>query len=198
MANNPPDIHSQPKAAPPVVLMDDAAVRRALMRIAHEVAERGAPNAAAQKAAPYLVGIPNGGVPLARQLARNLHTAAGMQAPVGVLDTTLYRDDLISSGARPALRPTEMPGAVDRRRVILVDDVLCTGRTLRAALDALMDFGRPQSVQVVALIDRGHREVPIRADYVGKNIPTAPEDSVQLRVQGDALELVLYKKGAAP
>jgi pyrimidine operon attenuation protein/uracil phosphoribosyltransferase len=172
-------------------LLDDAAIRRALMRIAHEIVEKNE-----DLARLYLVGIPNGGVPLAKQLAANLREIAGVDALVGVLDTTLYRDDLVSSGARPRLRRTEMPSSVDDRIVILVDDVASTGRTIRAAMDALMDFGRPRSVQVAALVDRGHRELPIRIDYVGKNIPTQRGDRVQMRGPDAALEVVLLRASA--
>lgn len=173
------------------LLLDDAAIRRALMRIAHEIVEKND-----DLARLYLVGIPNGGVPLAKQLAANLREIAGVDALIGVLDTTLYRDDLVSSGARPRLRRTEMPSSVDDRIVILVDDVASTGRTIRAAMDALMDFGRPRSVQVAALVDRGHRELPIRIDYAGKNIPTQRGDRVQMRGGDDALEVVLLRAGA--
>jgi pyrimidine operon attenuation protein / uracil phosphoribosyltransferase len=172
------------------VVLDSVAIQRALMRIAHEIVERND-----DLGRLYLVGIPNGGVPLARRLAQNLHDIANVQTTVGVLDTTLYRDDRLTSGVRPRLRRTEMPSAVDDRIVILVDDVASTGRTIRAAMDALMDFGRPRAVQVVALVDRGHRELPIKIDYVGKNIPTQRGDHVQLRErQGDAdLEVVLMQ-----
>jgi pyrimidine operon attenuation protein/uracil phosphoribosyltransferase len=158
------------------VALDDRAIRRALVRIAHEIVERNE-----DLSGLYLVGVPNGGVPLARQLARNLKEVADVDAVVGILDTTLYRDDLMGTGERPPLRRTEMPSAVDDHVVILVDDVASTGRTIRAAMDALMDFGRPRAVQVMALVDRGHRELPIRIDYVGKNIPTHVRDHVQLR-----------------
>ncbi|MCP3984149.1 MAG: bifunctional pyr operon transcriptional regulator/uracil phosphoribosyltransferase PyrR [bacterium] len=160
------------------------------MRIAHEIVERND-----DLESLYLVGVPNGGVPLARRLAENLDQVADLEPLVGILDTTLYRDDLISSGKRPKLRDTEMPSAVDDRVVILVDDVCSTGRTIRAAMDALMDFGRPRAVQVVALVDRGHRELPIKIDYVGKNIPTQRADLVKMRtedgVQGEPLDVVL-------
>jgi pyrimidine operon attenuation protein/uracil phosphoribosyltransferase len=162
------------------VVLDDAAISRALVRIAHEIVERNA-----EPGSLYLVAIPNGGVPLARRLARNLREVADLDVPVGTLDTTLYRDDLKIRGERPPLRRTEMPSAVDDRVVVLVDDVASTGRTIRAAMDALIDFGRPRSVQVVALVDRGHRELPIKIDYVGKNIPTSPGDDVQLRFEDD-------------
>jgi pyrimidine operon attenuation protein/uracil phosphoribosyltransferase len=158
------------------LVLDDVAIRRALMRIAHEIVEKND-----DLGRLYLVGIPNGGPPLARQIAANLREIAGLNPMVGVLDTTLYRDDLLSTGNRPRLRRTEMPSAVDDRTVILVDDVASTGRTIRAAMDALMDFGRPRGVQVVALVDRGHRELPIKIDYVGKNIPTRRGDRVKLR-----------------
>lgn len=185
--------HSQ--AGEARVVLDDVAIGRALMRIAHEIVERNE-----DLGSLYLVGVPNGGVPLARRLAENLREIAGIDVVVGILDTTLYRDDLAGSGQRPQLRRTEMPSAVDERVVVLVDDVASTGRTIRAAMDALMDFGRPRSVQVVALIDRGHRELPIRIDYVGKNIPTRRTDHVRLRGSaGDLewpLEVVLVEGGA--
>jgi pyrimidine operon attenuation protein/uracil phosphoribosyltransferase len=165
------------------VVLDDTGIRRALMRIAHEVVERNE-----DLSRLYLVAVPNGGVPLARQLAQNLREIADAEVTVGILDTTLYRDDLISRGERPLLRRTEMPSVVDERVVVLVDDVANTGRTIRAAMDALMDFGRPRAVQVVALVDRGHRELPIKIDYVGKNIPTQGEDLVQLRGEDGGLE----------
>jgi pyrimidine operon attenuation protein/uracil phosphoribosyltransferase len=173
------------------LLLDDAAIRRALMRIAHEIVEKNE-----DLARLYLVGIPNGGIPLAKQLAANLREIAGVDALIGTLDTTLYRDDLVSSGARPRLRRTEMPSSVDDRIVVLVDDVASTGRTIRAAMDALMDFGRARAIQVAALVDRGHRELPIRIDYVGKNIPTQRGDRVQMRAADGALEVVLLRAAA--
>ncbi|HXV36732.1 MAG TPA: bifunctional pyr operon transcriptional regulator/uracil phosphoribosyltransferase PyrR [Myxococcota bacterium] len=165
------------------VVMDDVAIRRALMRIAHEVLER-----CDDLDRLYLVAIPNGGVPLARQLAANFKQIADVDVTVGILDTTLYRDDLKLTGQRPLLRETEMPSAVDDRIVILVDDVVKTGRTIRAAMDALMDFGRPSSVQVVGLIDRGHRELPIKPDYVGKNLPTQAGEEVRMSGVDGTLE----------
>lgn len=167
---------------PDRLAMDEAQVQRALRRIAHELIETTA------KDEPlYLIAIPNGGVPLALQLAENLKEFSGVTVPVGVLDTTLYRDDLLQarSGSRPSLKRTEMPKRVDDCAAILVDDVISTGRTIRAALDALMDFGRPKSVRVAALVDRGRREIPIKIDFVGKNMPTGDEDSVELRGVGD-------------
>ena len=170
-------------------LLDDAGISRSLLRIAHEIVER-----TADPERLYLVAIPNGGIPLARRLARGLREVADLTVPVGILDTTLYRDDLHTTGNRPALRRTEMPSAVDDHIVVLVDDVVKSGRTIRAAMDALMDFGRPAAVQVVGLVDRGHRELPIKLDYVGKNVPTRAREQVQLRnLDGDenTLELVI-------
>jgi len=164
-------------------VLDDKGIRRALMRIAHEILERNE-----DPESLYLVAIPNGGVPLARQLASNLREISGVEVVVGILDTTLYRDDLMRTGERPSLRATEMPSAVDERVVVLVDDVVKTGRTIRAAMDALMDFGRPRMVQVVGLVDRGHRELPIKLDYVGKNLPTSPGEVVRLQGAGGGLE----------
>jgi pyrimidine operon attenuation protein/uracil phosphoribosyltransferase len=189
------DEHPQPRAAgdrTPAeshtanganVVLDDVGIRRALTRIAHEIVERNE-----DLSRLYLVAVPNGGVPLARQLAENLRGIADEDVTIGILDTTLYRDDLVTRAERPRLRRTEMPSVVDERVVILVDDVASTGRTIRAAMDALMDFGRPRSVQVVALVDRGHRELPIRIDYVGKNIPTREEDLVLLEGEDGHLE----------
>jgi pyrimidine operon attenuation protein/uracil phosphoribosyltransferase len=165
------------------VVLDDLAIRRALVRIAHELVERNE-----TLSGLYLVAIPNGGVPLARQIAANLADIAGADVPVGILDTTLYRDDLVTRAERPPLRRTEMPSAVDGHVVVLVDDVVSTGRTIRAAMDALMDFGRPQAVQVVGLVDRGHRELPIKIDYVGKNLPTQRAERVELRGLSGALD----------
>jgi len=151
------------------------------MRIAHEIVESNP-----DLASLYLVAIPNGGVLLGRILVENLRQVAGCEAPLGILDTTLYRDDLATSGMRPRLRRTEMPSSVDERVVVLVEDVVSTGRTIRAAMDALMDFGRPRAVKVVALVDRGHRELPIKIDYVGKNIPTQPGEKVVFRgIEGE-------------
>jgi len=148
------------------------------MRMAHEIVE-----SADGLDRLFLVAIPNGGVPLGRILVDNLESLTGTRVPLGILDTTLYRDDLAIRGSRPQLRRTEMPSSVDDRVVVLVEDVVSTGRTIRAAMDALMDFGRPSHVRVVALIDRGHRELPIKIDYVGKNIPTQYEDKVILHAE---------------
>ena len=162
---------------PERIVLDDQAIRRALMRMAHEIVE-----SADGIERLYLIAIPNGGVPLGRLLVDNLERLTGTRPPLGILDTTLYRDDLSTRGARPQLRRTEMPSSVDDRVVVLVEDVVSTGRTIRAGMDALMDFGRPSHVRVVALVDRGHRELPIKIDYVGKNIPTQPNDKVVFRV----------------
>lgn len=156
-------------------MLDDVAIRRALMRIAHEIVE-----CYEDLSEVYLVAIPNGGVPLGRILVENLAKIAGADVPLGILDTTLYRDDVLATAQRPRLRITEMPSSVDGRVIVLVEDVVSTGRTIRAAMDALMDFGRPRAVRVVALVDRGHRELPIRIDFVGKNIPTQPGETVIL------------------
>ena len=157
-------------------ILDDQAIRRALMRIAHEIVE-----STDDPERLYLVAIPNGGVPLGRILIDNLESLTGIRPLLGILDTTLYRDDLSIRGSRPRLRRTEMPSSVDNRIVVLVEDVVSTGRTIRAGMDALMDFGRPSHVRVVALVDRGHRELPIKIDFVGKNIPTQPDEKVIFR-----------------
>ena len=160
--------------------MDADRMSRALTRIAHEILER---NRGAGELA--LVGIRTRGVPLARRLARALKEINGVDVPTGALDITLYRDDLMRSavGPQPVIRRTEVSFSIDDRKILLVDDVLYTGRTIRAALDALIDFGRPRAIQLVVLVDRGHRELPIKADYVGKNLPTSLRQSVQVRLQ---------------
>ena len=175
--------HPPPPEEAGRVVLDDARIHRALMRIAHEIVESSVDGQQL-----YLVAIPNGGVPLGRALAANLAALSGLEVPMGILDTTLYRDDLGTRGTRPRLRRTEMPSSVDERVVILVEDVVNTGRTIRAAMDALMDFGRPRAVKVVSLVDRGHRELPIKIDFVGKNIPTRPGETVRLRVGGDGIK----------
>jgi pyrimidine operon attenuation protein/uracil phosphoribosyltransferase len=160
--------------------MDADRMSRALTRIAHEILER---NRGAGELA--LVGIRTRGVPLARRLARALREINGHEVPTGALDITLYRDDLMRTpvGPQPVIRKTEIPFSIDDRKILLVDDVLYTGRTIRAALDALIDYGRPRAIQLVVLVDRGHRELPIKADYVGKNLPTSLRQSVQVRLQ---------------
>jgi pyrimidine operon attenuation protein/uracil phosphoribosyltransferase len=152
---------------------------RTLVRIAHEILER---SRGVEELA--LVGIRTRGVPIARRLAQAIKEINGHEVPTGALDITLYRDDLMRHpvGPQPVVRRTEIPFSIDGKRILLVDDVLYTGRTIRAALDALIDFGRPQSIQLVVLVDRGHRELPIKADYVGKNLPTAASESVQVHL----------------
>jgi pyrimidine operon attenuation protein/uracil phosphoribosyltransferase len=159
--------------------MDADRVSRSLTRIAHEILER---NRGVEDLA--LIGIRARGVPIAARLAAHLKEIAGASVPTGALDITLYRDDLMRTpvGPQPVVRRTEIPFSIDGRHILLVDDVLYTGRTIRAALDALIDFGRPSAIQLVVLVDRGHRELPIRADYVGRNIPTARAQSVQVRL----------------
>jgi pyrimidine operon attenuation protein/uracil phosphoribosyltransferase len=159
--------------------MDADRVSRSLMRIAHEILER---NRGVDDLA--LVGIRARGVPLAGRIAASLKELTGVDVPTGALDITLYRDDLMrhAVGPQPVIRRTEIPFSIDDRLILLVDDVLYTGRTIRAALDALIDFGRPKAIQLVVLVDRGHRELPIRADYVGRNIPTSQQQSVQVRL----------------
>jgi pyrimidine operon attenuation protein / uracil phosphoribosyltransferase len=158
-------------------LMTDADVRRALVRIAHEIIEqnRGAENLA-------LIGILTRGVPLAMRVAKSISDFEDAIVPVGSLDIGLYRDDLQRLSTPPRLRPTDIPVSLDGRRVVIVDDVLFTGRTIRAALNALVDFGRPQRIQLAVLIDRGHRELPIRPDFVGKNVPTARDEDIKVRL----------------
>jgi pyrimidine operon attenuation protein/uracil phosphoribosyltransferase len=162
------------------VVMDADRVGRTLTRIAHEIVER---NRTLDDLA--LVGIRSRGEHLARRLAEQLQQIAGRAVPTGALDITLYRDDLMrhAVGPQPLVRSTDIPFSIDDRLLLLVDDVLYTGRTVRAALDALIDFGRPQAIQLVVLVDRGHRELPIKADYVGKNLPTSRGESVQVRLE---------------
>ncbi|HEY6594125.1 MAG TPA: bifunctional pyr operon transcriptional regulator/uracil phosphoribosyltransferase PyrR [Asanoa sp.] len=168
-------------------------LQRVIDRIAHQILEK------TQGAADtVLLGIPTRGVPLARRLADRIRTFEGIDVPVGVVDVTLYRDDLRHHAVR-AIGPTEVPpGGIDGRRVVLVDDVLFSGRTVRAALDALGDLGRPSSVQLAVIVDRGHRELPIRADYVGKNIPTSRTETVKVTLaETDGLDEVRLVEGAA-
>lgn len=159
------------------VILSAPEVRRALTRIAHEILER---NGGSEGVA--LVGLKKRGVQIARRLAGTLEAIEGQPIDVGVLDPRLYRDDLEVAGAKP-VQPTEINFDVENRPVVLVDDVLYTGRTIRAAMDALIDFGRPSSIQLAVLVDRGHRELPIRADFVGKNVPTAGDESIRVLLQ---------------
>jgi pyrimidine operon attenuation protein/uracil phosphoribosyltransferase len=157
--------------------MDAAAVDRALTRMAHEILEG---NGGSDRLA--LVGIRSRGVPLARRLAARIEAIEGVRVPFGIIDITLYRDDLDTSPDRPEVHGTEIPFDVHDMTIVIVDDVLFTGRTVRAALDALVDFGRPRRVRLAVLVDRGHRELPIRPDHVGKNLPTSLDQSVRVRL----------------
>jgi len=161
------------------ILMDRERIGRSLTRIAHEIVER---NRGVGDLA--LVGVRTRGVPIARRLAASLRDISGIDVPTGALDITLYRDDLMKTavGPQPIVRRTEIPFSIDGRHIVLVDDVLYTGRTIRAALDALIDFGRPSTIQLVVLVDRGHRELPIKADYVGKNVPTSRRETIHVRL----------------
>jgi len=161
------------------VVLDAARIARSLARIAHEILER---NHGVDELA--LIGIRRRGVPLARRLAAAIFEIHHTEVPTGALDITLYRDDLMRTAiaAQPVIRRTEIPFSIDDKRILLVDDVLYTGRTIRAALDALIEFGRPKAIQLVVLVDRGHRELPIKADYVGKNVPTSVSQSVQVHL----------------
>jgi pyrimidine operon attenuation protein/uracil phosphoribosyltransferase len=159
-------------------LMSSQDMERALVRIAHEILER---NKGAQNL--VLVGMQTRGVPLASRLALTIKQLESITVPIGSLDISLYRDDLSSLNLKPVVQRTEVPTDVTGKHIILVDDVFYTGRSIRAAMDALMDLGRPQTIQLAVLIDRGHRELPIRADYVGKNIPTAMDEEVKVYVK---------------
>jgi len=161
------------------LLLDAPTLRRTVARMAHEIAER---NVDGREVA--LVGIQTGGISLARRLARQLESVLSLPVPAGMLDVAMHRDDL-DQRAAPLLHPTDIPFDVTGRTIVLVDDVLFSGRTVRAALDALHDFGRPRRVQLAVLIDRGHRDLPIRADFVGKNIPTALNQRVEVSLAED-------------
>jgi pyrimidine operon attenuation protein/uracil phosphoribosyltransferase len=171
------------------VILNAAAISRALTRIAHEIAERNE-----NSAEVVLVGIPEGGVPLAQRLGKILSDIWKISVPTGSLDVSMHRDDL-DRRAAPKIHPTVMPFDVTGRTVVLVDDVLFSGRTTRAALDALNDFGRPKKIQLAVLIDRGHRDLPIKADFVGKNVPTALPEKVRVRldISGEPDEVILEK-----
>jgi len=172
--------------------MDAARMRRTLVRIAHEILERH-PNVASLA----LVGIRSRGVPLARRLAALLAETTGVVPSVGALDITLYRDDFTTLAPQPITRGTDILFSIDARTVVLVDDVLFTGRTVRAALDQLIDFGRPARIELAVLVDRGHRELPIRADYVGRTLSTARNEAVEVRLREEdgADEIVLVRGG---
>ena len=159
-------------------ILDSESLNRSLMRIAHEILEKNRGTAEL-----CLIGIRNRGVFLAQRLAECIKKIEGQDVPVGALDITLYRDDLTMIAQQPVVHKTEISFDIDDKNVILVDDVLYTGRTIRAALDALIDFGRPKAIQLAVLVDRGHRELPVRADFVGKNIPTAKNETVEVRLE---------------
>ncbi|MDP2269072.1 MAG: bifunctional pyr operon transcriptional regulator/uracil phosphoribosyltransferase PyrR [Deltaproteobacteria bacterium] len=159
------------------VVMDEEGIDRALTRIAYEMLER---NKGVE--GMVLVGIRTGGVFLAQRLQKKITDIEGVAVPLGILDITLYRDDLHSSRNKPQLGKTDIPFSLDEKKVVLVDDVLFTGRTIRAAMDALIDFGRPKLIQLAVLIDRGHRELPIRADFVGKNLPSSLWEAVAVNL----------------
>jgi len=159
---------------PSAQIMDQDAIRRAVLRMAHEILEKGGSKDLA------LIGIRTRGVVLAERLRKAIQDIEGKDVPSGILDITLYRDDLTMVGAKPVVRETLIDFDITDKRIVLVDDVFFTGRTIRAALDALVDFGRPALTQLAVLVDRGHRELPIRADFVGKNIPTAKSQNVRV------------------
>jgi pyrimidine operon attenuation protein / uracil phosphoribosyltransferase len=153
-------------------------IRRATIRLSHEIVEKQAGTDGL-----LLIGIQRRGVPLARRIAAAILENEGAEVPVGALDITFYRDDLSLVAQQPVVKGTELPSGIDGRTVVLVDDVLYTGRTIRAAMDALVDFGRPQAIRLAVLVDRGHRELPIRADHVGKNVPTSREELVKVHLE---------------
>ena len=168
------------------IIMTPEDIRRTLARIAHEILERN-------KAIEHLilVGMHTRGVPLAKRLTANIAAFEGVEIPVGALDISLYRDDLSSLELQPVVKLTDIPTSIDGKSIVLIDDVLYTGRSTRAAMDALIDLGRPQSIQLAVLIDRGHRELPIRPDYVGKNIPSSRHEEIQVQlVETDGIDEV--------
>jgi pyrimidine operon attenuation protein/uracil phosphoribosyltransferase len=172
------------------IIMTPEDIKRSLTRIAHEIIEHN-------KTVRHLVlvGMRTRGVPLANRLAANLEVPDGFEIPIGALDISLYRDDLSSLERQPVIQHTDIPVNIDGKSVVLVDDVLYTGRSIRAAMDALIDLGRPRSIQLAVLVDRGHRELPIRADYVGKNIPTSRYEEIRVQlVETDGLDAVVIVK----
>jgi pyrimidine operon attenuation protein / uracil phosphoribosyltransferase len=176
------------------VLLTALDLQRALARVAHEIVERnrGVDNL-------VLLGIRTRGAPLARRLQVKLQELEGVVVPLGELDITLYRDDLARRKLEPRLGPSTVPVSLDDRRVVLVDDVIYTGRSVRAALDAIMDYGRPSSIQLAVMVDRGHRELPIRPDYIGKNVPTALDEEVRVRLdETDGRDEVIIRRQPRP
>ncbi|NGZ02501.1 MAG: bifunctional pyr operon transcriptional regulator/uracil phosphoribosyltransferase PyrR [Nitrospira sp. WS238] len=172
------------------VIMDAGDISRAMVRIAHEILER---NKGGKDLT--LVGIRTGGVHLAHRLVKRIQSIEGVQVPIGELDITLYRDDLALRKDQPVLRKTSVPFDMTNKVVVLVDDVLFTGRTIRAAMDSLMDLGRPEEIQLAVLVDRGHRQLPIKANYIGKNLPTARDEQVQVLLEesGEDDRVVILK-----
>ncbi len=169
------------------IIMDEAAVGRALKRISHEILER---NGGAEDLC--FVGIKNGGIPLSKMLADNIYDIEGVAIPVGVVDISPHRDDLVDR--RATIDEGMLPFSVEGKRVIMVDDVLCTGRTARAAMEAVISCGRPSSIQLAVLVDRGHRELPLRGDYIGKNIPTSKSESISVESENGEFCVRLYDK----
>jgi pyrimidine operon attenuation protein/uracil phosphoribosyltransferase len=159
-------------------IMTAEEIRRATIRLSHEIVEKQAGTDGL-----VLIGIQRRGVPLARRIAESIAEHEGVQIPVGALDITFYRDDLSMVAMQPVVKGTELPTGIEGKTIVLVDDVLYTGRTIRAAMDALVDFGRPQAIRLAVLVDRGHRELPIRADHVGKNVPTSREELVRVHLE---------------
>lgn len=171
-------------------LMGKDEIRRALLRLSHQILEKNR-----EMEDLVVIGIHRRGVTLAERISKMMEEIKGKKLPTGTLDITLYRDDLTRIAYQPMVRNTNIFFPIDEKKVVLVDDVLYTGRTVRAAIDALLDFGRPKKIELVVLIDRGHRQLPIRADYVGKNIPTSPEEMVEVRVEElDGTDEVLILK----
>ena len=174
------------------VLMDEAAINRALIRISHEIVEH---NGGLENVA--VIGIQKRGVPLATRIRNTLEEIDGIQVPMGVLDITFYRDDLSTLSAHPVVHGTDIPFNVNDKKIILIDDVLFTGRTTRAAIENIFDMGRPENIQLAILVDRGHRQLPFRADYVGKNIPTSLSEHIDVEVKEvDGQDRVLLLKEA--
>jgi pyrimidine operon attenuation protein/uracil phosphoribosyltransferase len=174
------------------IMMTPEDIKRSLARVTHEIIERN-------KTIEHLilVGMRTRGVPLAKRLAANIEDLAGSRIPVGALDISLYRDDLSSLNPQPTVQRTDIPVNIDDKSVVLVDDVLYTGRSARAAMDALIDLGRPRSIQLAVLVDRGHRELPIRADYVGRNMPSSRHEQIQVQlVETDDMDEVVIVKNS--
>lgn len=160
------------------IVMDATEINRSLRRISHEIVEKNKGTGDL-----VLVGIRTGGAHLAKRLVNFIKEIEGVELPLGILDITLYRDDLSTKKEQPVLKKTEIPFSISDKKIVLVDDVLYTGRSIRAAMDSLMDFGRPIQIQLAVLIDRGHRELPIRADYAGKNLPTSAQEIVKVLLE---------------